>query len=107
MVRVKVRYFGKLRELLGVREEDYEIEESTLADLLLRHIPNRHRGKAEDWKRTIFMTIRDGVAVRRDGTPVLKNYIILVRGRNLNLSYRLKDNDEVAILPPVGGGKRL
>ncbi|MEM1581533.1 MAG: MoaD family protein [Candidatus Bathyarchaeia archaeon] len=104
MVKVKVRYFGRLRELLGVREEEYEVDDATLADLLLKYIPSRHSDAADEWKESIFVTIRGDVAVSRDGTPMLKNYFILVGGRSPEATYRLKDGDEIAILPPVGGG---
>ncbi|MEM1507637.1 MAG: MoaD family protein [Candidatus Bathyarchaeia archaeon] len=105
MVKVKVKYFGRLRELLGVKEEEYEVEGATLADLLLKHIPSRHSDAADEWRQSIFVTIRGEVAVNREGIPALKNYFILVGGRSPEITYRLKDGDEVAILPPVGGGR--
>lgn len=105
MVKVKVKYFGRLRELLGVKEEEYEVEDATLADLLLKHIPSRHSDAADEWRQSIFVTIRGEVAVNREGIPTLRNYFILVGGRSPEITYRLKDGDEVAILPPVGGGR--
>lgn len=105
MVKVKVKYFGRLRELLGVKEEEYEVEDATLADLLLKHIPSRHSDAADEWRQSIFVTIRGEVAVNKEGIPTLKNYFILVGGRSPEITYRLKDGDEVAILPPVGGGR--
>ena len=105
MIKVKVKYFGRLRELLGVREEEYNIiDETTLADLLLNHIPSRHRDSATDWKESLFVTIRGEVAVDKNGIPVLKNHVILVRGKTQDLTYMLRNGDEIAILPPVGGG---
>lgn len=104
MVKVRVKYFGMLRELLGIREEEYNIEDITLADLLLKHIPGRHAEVADEWKRTVFVTVRDDVALGKEGEPMLKNHLILVSGRKSELTYRLKDGDEVAILPPVEGG---
>jgi len=104
LVKVRVKYFGRLRELLGVKEEDYDVEDSTLADLLLKHIPSRHPEAANEWRKTVFVTVRDDVAMGRDGMPILKNHFILVGGRSPDLTYRLRDGDEVAILPPVGGG---
>lgn len=104
MAKVKVKYFGRLRELLGIKEEDYDVDGATLADLLLKHIPERHRDKSKEWQETVFVTVRGEVAINAAGTPMLKNHFILVKGRTPELTYRLEDGDEVAILPPVGGG---
>lgn len=84
-------------------------------DLLLKHISKRHRNVSGRWKEVIFETERDGIKLDKDGTPSLKGYyLILINGRSYRsitkdgrhpgLRYKLKDGDEVAILPPVGGG---
>ncbi|MCX8170541.1 MAG: MoaD family protein [Candidatus Bathyarchaeota archaeon] len=104
MARVKVKYFGRLREMLGVKEEEYDVEDATLADLLMNYIPKRHSDAAEEWRQSIFVTIRGEVSVSRDGAPLLRNYFVLIGGRSVEVTYKLKDGDEVAILPPVGGG---
>ncbi len=102
---VKVKYFGRLRELLDVKEELYEVEDGTnLANLLFNHVPERHPDVSEEWRGEIFRMVKGKVVFEDDGLPILKNYYILVNGRSSNLDYRLRDGDEVAILPPVGGG---
>jgi molybdopterin converting factor small subunit len=105
MPRVKTRYFGRVRELLGVKAEEYEVEDgATVADLLLVHIPQRHKEESEAWKRTIFRTAKGKLLMNKDGTPLLRNHLILVDGKTSNLSQRLRDGDEIAVLPPFGGG---
>ncbi|MEM2341450.1 MAG: MoaD/ThiS family protein [Candidatus Bathyarchaeia archaeon] len=104
MARVKVKYFGMLHELLGVREEEYYVDNATLADLLLRYIPSNHNDAAKQWRETIFVTIKGEVAINKDGTPIIKDHIILVGGKSAEMNYKLRDGDEIAILPPVGGG---
>lgn len=104
MAKIKVKYFGELRDLLGTREEEYDVEGITIAELLLEYIPDRHTEVADKWRETVFATIRGEVAVNRDGMPILKNHFILVGGKSTELNYRLRDGDEIAILPPVGGG---
>jgi len=105
MTKVKTRYFGKIRELLGVKTEEYDVkEETTLADLLLIYIPERHKKESEAWKETIFRTVKGEMLLNKDGTPVLKNYLILVDGKTSSLSQKLKKGDEIAVLPPFGGG---
>ena len=117
MPRVKVRYFASLRELLGnTREEEYEVRDGTmLMELLLEYIPERHRNASRSWKERIFETEKDGIKFDKEGTPSLSGYyLILINGRSYlsisederhpGLRYTLKDGDEIAILPPVGGG---
>ena len=105
MTKVKTRYFGKIRELLGVKTEEYDVKEgTTLADLLLIYIPERHKKESEAWKEAIFRTVKGEMLLNKDGTPVLKNYLILVDGKMSSLSRKLKEGDEIAVLPPFGGG---
>ena len=113
MSRVKVRYFALLRELLGnTREEKYDVKDgTTLMDLLLKHVPERHRNVSTKWKERIFETDSGEIKFDRYGTPVLSEYyLILINGRYYNsiskmgLMYQLKNEDVIAILPPVGGG---
>jgi molybdopterin converting factor small subunit len=117
MQRVKVRYFALLRELLdNTKEEEYKVKDGTmLKDLLLDYIPRRHSNASKRWKARIFETERGRIKLDKDGTPSLKGYyLILINGRSYRsiledgrhpgLRYKLKDEDEIAILPPVGGG---
>ena len=105
MTIVQVRYFGKLRELLGVKKEEYTVEEeTTLADLLVSHIPEWHSVVSKTWAETLFKTIKGEMAQNRNGIPVLRNYLIIINGKSAKLNERLKEGDEVAIMPPFGGG---
>ena len=116
MPRVKVKYFASLRELLSdTREEEYQVRDGTmLMDLLLKHIPERHRNVSRRWKERVFETERGKIKLDKDGTPVLRYYLILINGRSYRLisedgrrpglRYKLKDGGDIAIFPPVGGG---
>lgn len=112
MPMVRVKYFASFRELLSnTREEEYEVRDGTmLMDLLLKHIPERHRNVSRGWKESIFEMDGDEIKFDKDGTPALRRYyMILVNGRYYNwipkgLKYELKDGDVIAILLPVGGG---
>jgi len=93
-MRVKVRLFALLREVAGTKEIEEEVEEGiTVKDLLERlstKLPKRFR-------ELVF-----------EEQNVSKNVIILVNRRGIRelegLETKLKDGDEVALLPPVSGG---
>jgi molybdopterin converting factor small subunit len=105
MTVIYIRYFGKLRELLGVKKEEYNVEEeTTLADLLVSHVPERHSTVSKTWAETLFRTVRGEMAQNRNGTPVLGDYLVTLNGKSVILGERLKEGDEVAIMPPFGGG---
>jgi len=105
VLTVNVRYFGKIREILDVKTEEYTVEDGTkLSDLLLKHVTQRHREASEKWVRTVFRTVKGELLLNRDGTPVLNNHLVLINGKSPSLNYGLKDGDEIAVLPPFGGG---
>ncbi len=81
-IRIKVFFFGRVRELTGLTEEECEVREgTTLADLLERYI-------------------------RR--YPQLAGFrASLVASRNQEFAEwdtRIANGDEIAFLPPVSGG---
>jgi molybdopterin converting factor small subunit len=105
MAVMYVRYYGKLRELLGFRKEEYAVDEgTTLMDLLVNHIPQRHPEVSEAWAETLFKKVKGEVAQNKNGVPVLGNYLVTLNGKTASLGEKLKEGDEVAIMPPFGGG---
>jgi len=80
-VRVKVLYFGVLRELCGVMEETVEIGDGADVAALYDHL--RERSSNEGVWRSL------AVAVNREYA---------------GLGTVLREGDEVALLPPVSGG---
>jgi molybdopterin converting factor subunit 1 len=85
-VRVKVLYFGVLRDRFGVRDELVEVSDGTCVGDLLRILLGRtsnHAMETEGLWRSL------AVAVNREySSPELI----------------LCDGDELALLPPVSGG---
>lgn len=81
---IKIRYFGSLKDILGVTEEQIGWDEGTIDDLLALL-----RQRNEDWHTALSSNNIFRVAV------------------NQQIIYKpvaLKQGDEVAILPPVTGG---
>ncbi|HEY7571253.1 MAG TPA: MoaD/ThiS family protein [Nitrososphaeraceae archaeon] len=81
-IKVKVLYFANVKEVAGIREEEFIISNPASSDLLLRRIQEVHPG------------IKD----------LLKTITISVNCRVILDDVLLKDADEVALLPPVAGG---
>ncbi len=81
-MRVQVLAFARLRELLGFGARDLELAEGTTLDALWDELARDARGI--DALRAVTRFARNGV---------------LAAGATA-----LHDGDEVALMPPVGGG---
>jgi len=95
-VRVSVRMFTTLRELAGKGQETLEFDAGvvTVRDVL-GELVKRH-GKA----------FRDYLYDEEE--KVQEHLQLLVNGKSIDLldelETRLKEKDQVAIVPPIGGG---
>ncbi len=93
MARVTAKFFATVREATGVRSAEFEVKNiRELLDILSKTYPK--------FSETVL---------KEDGSGELKQfYSCMVNGRRIELldSYDtlLKDNDAVALFPPVGGG---
>jgi len=94
-MKVRVKFFAMLRELVGVGEEEYEVEPgTTVRDLLLEQVPRKHGNISDLWRRKVSDLLHE-----RHGI-----YMVIVNGYRADLSQELREGDVIAILPPVGGG---
>jgi molybdopterin converting factor subunit 1 len=81
-MRIRVLYFGIVRERLGFREEAVELDEgSTVADL------------------TALLSARHG-----DLAAGVSSLRLAVNLEYVDSDTLLRDDDEVAVIPPVSGG---
>lgn len=96
-MKAKIEYVGHIKSITqNRREEEVELrDDATIADLLA--LLSKKYG--EPFKKAIY---------EPKGADVKPNYIITVNGYLLNqlkgLETRLKDSDQVALLPIVSGG---
>jgi molybdopterin converting factor subunit 1 len=82
-MRVRVLYFGVLKEIFSRENEMLEVAEGTDVAALLRMYRNRGRAPSSLW---------DSLAVA-------------VNQEYARAEDPLRDGDEVALLPPVSGGR--
>lgn len=79
-MKVHVRYYAAIREIVGLSSEDIEIEEHTPLDSFVEMIKKR------------YVDIKDLVILVALNEKYSKSNVILVEG------------DRVALFPPVSGG---
>jgi len=93
MVKVRVRYFGRLVDITGKKEEIVEVEGKTVKELIetLRRIYGDRIVKAIIDKNT--QSLREDVIILVDQKPI-----------GDNLESQLLENSKVSILPFVSGG---
>lgn len=93
-LRIRVRSFAMIREAIGANVE-VELEEGARIKDLLNELT---RGYGESFSKLV---LDEGGGLR----PYVK---VLLNGRDIEflnkLETGLKDGDEVALFPPVGGG---
>ena len=94
-IKVVVRFFTTLREITGKKEESLELLKPISVDALLRQLSKKYGKEFDDY---MFDELGD----------VRGHLQVLINGRSVSimqgLKTELKDADQVAILPPVGGG---
>ena len=97
-MKISVRFFTSLRELLGKKEETLEFydDEKVTVDKILTTLSSQHGDGFVDY-------------VYDAKTREVKGFLqFLINGKSAStirgLQTELKDGDVLAILPPVGGG---
>jgi molybdopterin synthase sulfur carrier subunit len=95
-LKVNVRFFATVRELVGLREEMLELPEGGTVENLLALLVERHGKPFRDY---IYDPKTD---------EMRRSLQILVGGKPTSilngLSTVLTDGCDLAIIPPVGGG---
>jgi molybdopterin synthase sulfur carrier subunit len=95
IMRVKVRFFTRIRELTNRREEEVETRGGITLQELLGLLEKNYGEEFRSY-------VREGVEIKKGSIQ------FLVNGRNTrflnDLETRLKDGDVIALLPPSGGG---
>ena len=94
-MKVTVKFFTTLREITGKPKEQIELSEAVTVNELLQQLGKRYGGK---FTRYVY---------NEKGT-VRGHLHFLINGKSITtrqgLETKLKENDILAILPPVGGG---
>ncbi len=94
-MKVKVKYFTFLRELIGRREEEYKFEKELTLEELIGHIAEKYGKEAKE-----YLFEKDG--------RLKETLSFLVNGKSITSlngpKTMLKEGDIIAIIPPVGGG---
>ena len=94
-MKVEVRFFTSLREITGYKVNKILLQNSSTVEELLTLLSEKH---GKNFREYIY---------NKEG-EVQGFLSFLVNGKNINIMQgfdtKLKEDDVVAILPPVGGG---
>ena len=94
-LKVTVRFFTTLREITAKKEDQIDLPHPTTVGSLLKQLSKKY---GKDYDDYVFDELGD----------VRGHLQILVNGQSITalrgLRTQLKDGDQVAVLPPVGGG---
>ncbi len=94
-IKVVVKFFTTLREIVGKKEELLEFSKPITVDAMLKQLSKRYGKDFDDY---MFDELGD----------VRGHLQVLINGRSVStmqgLKTQLKNTDQMAILPPVGGG---
>ncbi|MFH1327536.1 MAG: ubiquitin-like small modifier protein 1 [Candidatus Bathyarchaeota archaeon] len=89
-----VKFFAIFREITGEREKTFHSDVPVNVKDALKQLVDRY---GEKFSGELFK-----------GDNIAEHYMVLVNGKNINflngLETKLENKDEIAILPPVGGG---
>jgi len=80
-MRIRLRYFASIRELVGATEGEIELPEGSTVEGVLETVKKYH-GRLRDMDRIL----------------------VAVNGEYVDSGTRLADGDLVALFPPVSGG---
>jgi molybdopterin synthase sulfur carrier subunit len=94
-MKVTVKFFTTLREIVGKPQEQIEFHEAVTINDLLQQLERRY---GEKYTRYVY----------NEKGNVRGHLQFLINGKSITnqqgLNTKLKENDILAILPPVGGG---
>ena len=82
-LRVNTRFFAIYRERAGLKEEELHLEEGATSATLVGHLSELHPGLFEGGGR----------------------FVVAVNGEYVPMDHVLENGDEVALIPPVSGGR--
>ena len=94
-MKITVKFFTSLREIAGRKEDEIQLQSIITVEELLAQLSKKY---GKEFTEYLF-----------DEKGNMRTYIqILINGRSLNVlqgfETKLKEEDTVAIFPPVGGG---
>jgi len=94
-IKVTVKFFTTLREIVGKKEEQIQLVHSISVEALLKQLSKTYGKEFTDYVYDEMANVRGHLQFLVNGKSVTT-----LQG----LRTKLKEGDQIAILPPVGGG---
>ncbi len=94
-MKITVKYFAALREIVGKREDLLELDADLTVENLLKILSNKYGREFQDYIYDKEDRIRENLQFLVDGKS-----ISTAKG----IRTKLHDSSQFVIIPPVGGG---
>ena len=94
-IKVTVKFFTTLREIMGKKEEQIELARPVTVEALLKQLSEAYGNDFVDYVFDELGNVRGHLQFLVNGKSVTT-----LQG----FKTKLNDGDQVAVLPPVGGG---
>lgn len=94
-MKVTVKYFTTLREIVCKPQEQIEMSDATTVNELLQQLGEKHGEKFTRYLYDEKGTVRGHLSILINGKSTTTQQV---------LRTELRENDILVILPPVGGG---
>ena len=94
-ISVQVKFFTTLREIVGKKEEQIKLSDSTTLETLLKQLSKKYGEDFEDYVYDELGKVRGHLQFLINGKSA---------STDQGMKTKLREGDEIAILPPVGGG---
>jgi len=95
-MNITVKFFASLREITGKKDEVFSLNDGLLVEDFIKILIDKY---GPEFKYYIY---------DEEKKSLKQDIQFLINGRNVftlnGLKTKLKDGDQIAILPPVGGG---
>ncbi len=92
-MKIKMKYFARIAELTGIREEILDVNESILLNDIISSLIEKYGNDLENY------------LIDKKTNKIKEFFRILINGKISEIeNFKIENDSEIVIIPPVSGG---